>query len=491
MKRSYQKFLEKNIDISELGVFTKIDFPNYFCTPKGAEIFGSAGVDGIHFCFVKGFRETVFAISPMNIGDYVHPVARSFYDFLRLLISCGDSAAIEQAYAWDRPQFEAFLQDNPILPEAQDTINIIMQKMDLSPMEDPFSYIKQLQAEFDYSKIKFTDEYYEFVMPEPDIPDIKEWKVYFDGDFLYHEGHDRAGKEISIGKKFEWGEYSCAIPSVYICGKGLVFDLLIHVCSDKIKEFSKYEGISDDDLEMFNIKSPFEFDICVCAEVNGKKINRFCAHSVYWNPNEKGNSSAEAKAALEHYGFDKNEGWIIQRISFNWATKRRPEIKSIRINFSEDPIWLRGPFFSVKSAGDKFEFVNPLTDVKHTLTVEEYEPRNKPLQNPPDMELPNCCVMMRYTISPDLDSKLFRISDCAKSDKPKIISKSCDFVSTIAIIGGADGPTAIIFSPKNAPEKSDNIKTACSSLHFKPVKQVKWRIIFCKKELDDISVELI
>ncbi|WP_222860695.1 hypothetical protein [Paenibacillus antibioticophila] len=48
--------------------------PPYFCTPKGARMIGWAGVDGIHFCFVRGFGEMVFAVSPMNTaGNYVHP----------------------------------------------------------------------------------------------------------------------------------------------------------------------------------------------------------------------------------------------------------------------------------------------------------------------------------------------------------------------------------------------------------------------------------
>ncbi len=50
---------------------------------KGAEVIGWAGVDGIHCCFVKGFGEMVFAVNPSNLpGDHVHPLARSFEDFV-------------------------------------------------------------------------------------------------------------------------------------------------------------------------------------------------------------------------------------------------------------------------------------------------------------------------------------------------------------------------------------------------------------------------
>ena len=87
MAAFYQKFLRKHLDLSSLSVMRREDNDPYFCTPKGASIFGWAGVDGIHFCFVRGFGETVFAVSPMNGGkDCVHVIARDFSDFLRLLL---------------------------------------------------------------------------------------------------------------------------------------------------------------------------------------------------------------------------------------------------------------------------------------------------------------------------------------------------------------------------------------------------------------------
>ena len=52
----------------------------------------------------------VFSVSPMNTSpDYVHPVAENFTDFLRLILACGDVAAVEQAWMWNEAQFEAFL----------------------------------------------------------------------------------------------------------------------------------------------------------------------------------------------------------------------------------------------------------------------------------------------------------------------------------------------------------------------------------------------
>ena len=116
----------------------------------------------------------VFSVSPMNSApDFVDPLANDFEDFLRLLLACSDSAALEQAWMWDKAQFEAFLQDNPPTQDQQRTLSELAEKMKLTPMEQPWVYIKKLQASFDYSKIKYTEDYYDVDMnpeAEPTMP---------------------------------------------------------------------------------------------------------------------------------------------------------------------------------------------------------------------------------------------------------------------------------------------------------------------------------
>lgn len=55
--------------------------------------------------------------------------------------------------------------------------------MKLTPMEQPWVYIKKLQASFDYSKIKYTEDYYDVDMNPEAEPTMPEWKVYFEGNF--------------------------------------------------------------------------------------------------------------------------------------------------------------------------------------------------------------------------------------------------------------------------------------------------------------------
>lgn len=52
MDRTFQKFLRSGLDLAPLGVERREENLPYFCTPKGAAIFGWAGVDGIHYCFI-------------------------------------------------------------------------------------------------------------------------------------------------------------------------------------------------------------------------------------------------------------------------------------------------------------------------------------------------------------------------------------------------------------------------------------------------------
>ena len=151
MATAYEKYLKLNIDASRIGLERSENEGNYFCMPRGAKVIGRAGADGIHYCFVRGFGEMVFAVSPMNTpGNYVHPVAGDFADFLRLLLACGDAAALEQAYCWEQAQFDAFLRDNPPTAKQQAVLDAIRDKLSLTPMERPFAYLKELQAGFDY-----------------------------------------------------------------------------------------------------------------------------------------------------------------------------------------------------------------------------------------------------------------------------------------------------------------------------------------------------
>lgn len=134
----YNKFNSLNFDTIPLGLEQSNDETHYFCTPKGANIIGWSGVDGIHFCFIRGFGEMIFAVSPMNTsGNFVHPLANSFSDFLRLILACANTAALEQLYGWNQTDFDTFLANHLVTDAQLIALNIIRENLQLDPMEHP------------------------------------------------------------------------------------------------------------------------------------------------------------------------------------------------------------------------------------------------------------------------------------------------------------------------------------------------------------------
>ena len=141
---------------------------DYFCTPKGAEAIGWENC--ICYCFVEGFGEMVFAVNPESCADsFVYPLAYNLEDFLRLVLACGSTTAVEQIVLWSREQFEDFLtgENNAMVPGQRDVLDRLARDLGLEPMEDPYSYVKSVQAGFDSTALSFSDEYYDVLGLEP------------------------------------------------------------------------------------------------------------------------------------------------------------------------------------------------------------------------------------------------------------------------------------------------------------------------------------
>ena len=502
MANTYHKFLKKNIDLAPLGVEHNANEAAYFCTPKGANIIGWAGVDGIHYCSIRGFGEMVFAVSPMNAApDYVHPLAENFADFLRLLLACGHADALEQTWMWDKMQFEAFLKENPITEEQENTLAEIADKMKLTAMENPWESIKSLQSSFDYSKIKYTEEYYDMDLNPAAEPVAPQWKVYFGGTFWGHDGKDHAGKEITIGKQFEWAGAHWLIPAVYSCSKGLVVDFCMRVEPEAIRTFLKKWNLSkeNDSCENFTqeqqmkieLDNPLRFQFKPQLEINGQTLqpSRGCATS--FNPclQEEARSVSQENWIMEHYGLDAAYGWVIYRNSFPWKYKRRPEIKTLSLTMEQDLMAVPGPHFKLKAPGDSFRFIHPVSQTEYTLTMQELEQHTLPQSSfQSDRWIyPTHLTAMSYTLSPETSERI-EIHDCEDSESPIEINPSNDSFTPSAA-------HFIAFASADKTEETaqgEKLHAACSALHFEPVQHnMEWRITFYVKQFENIILPLL
>ena len=164
MNLLYEKYKNLKIDGSWIGLEAGAQTP-YFCTPIGAEIIGWD--NGIHYCFIKGFGDMVFCVNPETCCDYnVYPIARNFCDFLGLILATGNTNTLQQIIWWDKKRFEDFVnsteeQEYRVRPEVQGVLSTIRKGIDIAPIDTPFEYIKDLQSNFPYEQIPFTNEYYD------------------------------------------------------------------------------------------------------------------------------------------------------------------------------------------------------------------------------------------------------------------------------------------------------------------------------------------
>ncbi len=164
MNPLYEKYKNLKIDGSWIGLEAGAQTP-CFCTPIGAEIIGWD--NGIHYCFIKGFGDMVFCVNPETCCDYnVYPIARNFCDFLGLILATGNTNTLQQIIWWDKKRFEDFVnspeeQEYRVRPEVQGVLSTIRKGIDIAPIDTLFEYIKDLQSNFPYEQIPFTNEYYD------------------------------------------------------------------------------------------------------------------------------------------------------------------------------------------------------------------------------------------------------------------------------------------------------------------------------------------
>lgn len=166
----FEKFCKLPIDPRLIGLERSEMSVEQFCTPRGARTIGWE--NNIQYCFIRGYGEMVFAVNPEGAADkYVYPLAGNFKDFLRLILSCGSTTAAEQIVLWTEEEFTRFLTstDNTPLPQQLKTLEIISKELHITPMENPYAYVKAVQSAFDDSKIRFSDDYYDVLgLPLPE-----------------------------------------------------------------------------------------------------------------------------------------------------------------------------------------------------------------------------------------------------------------------------------------------------------------------------------
>lgn len=500
---NYAEFKGLGIDLGALGAEGGRNAVRYTCTPKGAKIFGWAGVDGIHFCTVKGYGEKIFVVSPMNPGqDCVQPIARDMDDFLRLLLACGDTAALEQAWMWDEAQFEAFLRENPPTETQRAVMREIAEKCGLTPMERPWWYLKEVREETDCTGLRFEKEYEELLHPAVETP--REWAVYYECGFGGKRPRRRPGREVVLGKTFTWGGEEWLAPAMYCCGEGLVLDLLKKVPAEVLNRFAEKWGLDENgtpqreltpaEQEQMENDNPLEERFRAEVTVNGRWLRQSTGYGVCWVPGlpESARWDGEAEQVLTHYGLERNCGWAIWRVCCPWDGGRMTP-KTAELTMAAEKMAVDGGTFTAEP-GKIVLLTDPRTGLPHTLRVLSLKQETVecgPL--PGGVQLPTEYCEMRYTLEPPLPAGEMLLQDAAPGDTVRTVVKADglsaeESACSIGIIGGTDGPTAVFVSGRAAGE---DVRVACSAVRYEPVETVTWRVRFMAHPKEDKTVALL
>ena len=118
-----------------------------------------------------------------------------------------------------------------------------------------------------------------------------------------------------------------------------------------------------------------------------------------------------------------------------------------------------------------------------------------PTRRSSDLEAPSHCWNRSYALEPALED--FSLEDVLEGDqmRPKAPKEGeilgggiavTSMASSVGIIGGADGPTALYVGAPQPPV----CRVAYSGLRFEPAEQVTWVPIFPWKSGEDRTVSL-
>ena len=121
--------------------------------------------------------------------------------------------------------------------------------------------------------------------------------------------------------------------------------------------------------------------------------------------------------------------------------------------------------------GQKIVLKHPFTGTEHVITVrkmEEQELDTAQLNNE-EYEYPSHFLTMYYTVEPEFSENEFMIQDCMQSDLPKRKG-----VTARSNVGGSGIISSAIF----AVNKGEQWHSVCSAMHFEPVKETEWKIVF-------------
>ena len=347
-----------------------------------------------------------------------------------------------------------------------------------------------------------------------------DWNVFFGGNYGRTKAKSEAGRELRLDREFRWKDLTWRIPAVYVCRQGIVVDFIMEVPESEFRAFLERWGFNEDgechrilsrvEEQQLEQENPLSFDFRTELTLNGAVMQSAGGCGTASVPG--GAIETEARTWLDHYGLDRTKVWRFWRQSYAWATKSRKScpkrLRQMELHLEAEPVEMMLKTFRTPAAGESVTLHIPDTG-DCQLTVRETSDEKVPIPYNDGWEFPDHVCRMSYTLTPDLSERVLRLYDAGEGDRPHPRRRPLPPIdpdrsawlnrtevqgdNAIAIIGGADGPTAVFWSVRQPDDAEKRVHTVCSTSHFEPLRpeEVTWQAVSCKKPCEDGQVSLI
>lgn len=311
-----------------------------------------------------------------------------------------------------------------------------------------------------------------------------EWNCSFEPDSCN-------GREVPIGKEFQWNGCTFLVPAVYVCEEGLIVDFCIQTDREQYRVFlEKWRDLFEQEksggripakeIARFEAENPLDRMFETSVRVNGKPLRYKGGNGMQWIPRDLIPimcDEIDIKPFMVHYGLSEDQVWQFRRDLYFWDEEGVPEWKTLEVTLSQRPKMHPSTEFAMPEVGAYVSIRNPLDGGTHILTVTEVRQEQIRHFIQEDLLFPEHCQVMGYTLEPEIPKEVFFLADTAEPDQPKRVGSK-------SVIGAAIG---VIVSNREKPEG----RYASSSMHFEPVKDVIWQAQFRAKTVPDLTVTLI
>lgn len=332
--------------------------------------------------------------------------------------------------------------------------------------------------------------------------------VYYDKNFWYRKSEGQEGisplKKIPADASFCWKDIKGFIPALYVGSEGAVLDVCICVPFPEIERFfnkwteeKRLSGLTDEEFEEMQSDSPFPSDFRIEMGLDGEELASGSMCSTVWHTYkaEEQDADEEAEALKKEYGCDRGSGWMFIRWNFGWTGRPvlTPERMTLSFCADRQPV-TAGYFITAEGAeGEMHEITDPDSGETYVLTVRtcSNEMMDEEMKRTLDqeMEYPSFYQVIAWDAEPEILKDELQIQDCSRGDAPrwKDSGKRNGAVS-VAVMCSEKLPGDMTADPPGEQQKI--LRTACSSLYFEPVEEVRWRAVFLRRRRGDMTMEI-